>query len=314
MTAQTRVELDRILCPIDFSETSRHALDHAATLARWYGARMMLLYVHPALAIAPLAPGLPLMPGVILTGEDREAVEARLESFAREEIGDQLPLTRHVLEGDAAREIRTFARESGTQLIVLGTHGRSGFERLVMGSVAEKVVRTAGCPVLTVPPRIPETVPLPTTLFRRVLCAIDFSECSMEGLRYALSIAQESGGALTVVHVAELLPEDVPGFGEPDPSANHPHTFRDYLAQASAARAAQLDAAIPAGVRDYCTVDTVMASGKPYREILRLAAERASDLIVLGVHGRGVLDRFFFGSTTEHVVRAATCPVLTIRR
>jgi nucleotide-binding universal stress UspA family protein len=314
MTAHTRVDIDRILCPIDFSETSRHALDHAATLARWYGAKLMLLYVHPALAVAPLAPGLPLMPGVILSGEDRELVEARLESFAREEIGDQIPLTRHVLEGDAAREIRTFAQESGTQLIVLGTHGRSGFERLVMGSVAEKVMRTAACPVLTVPPRTPERVPLPTSLFRQVLCAIDFSECSMEGLRYALSIAQESGGLLTVVHVAELLPEDVPGFGEPAPSAEHPHTFRDYLAQAKAARAAQLDAAIPAGVRDYCTVDTVMASGKPYREILRLAAERASDLIVLGVHGRGAVDRFFFGSTTEHVARGATCPVLTIRR
>jgi nucleotide-binding universal stress UspA family protein len=314
MTAHTRVDIDRILCPIDFSDTSRHALDHAATLARWYGAKLMLLYVHPALAVAPLAPGLPLMPGTILTGEDRELVEARLESFAREEIGDQIPLTRHVLEGDAAREIRTFAQESGTQLIVLGTHGRSGFERLVMGSVAEKVMRTAGGPVLTVPPRTPERVPLPTSLFRHVLCGIDFSECSMEGLRYALSIAQESGGVLTVVHVAELLPEDVPGFGEPDPSADLPHTFRDYLAQAKVARAAQLDAAIPAGVRDYCTVDTVMASGKPYREILRLAAERTSDLIVLGVHGRGAVDRFFFGSTTEHVARAASCPVLTIRR
>jgi nucleotide-binding universal stress UspA family protein len=312
--AHAKVDIDRILCPIDFSETSRHALDHAATLARWYGAQLMLLYVHPTLAVAPTAPGLPLVPGPVLTGTDRDAADASLESFARDEIGSTIPLTRHVIEGHAAGEITAFARDSGTQLIVLGTHGRSGIERLLMGSVAERVLRTAGCPVLTVPPRVPERVPIPTSLFRRVLCAIDFSECSMKGLQYAMSIAQESGGSLTVLHVAELLPEDVPGFGEPDPGATEPHTFRDYLARAKAARAAQLEAAVPASVGEYCTVDTLMVSGKPYREILRMAAERSSDLVVLGVHGRSALDRFFFGSTTTHVVRAAPCPVLTVRQ
>ena len=311
MTANTRIEIDRILCPIDFSDTSRHALDHAATLARWYGARLMLAYVHPTLVIAPMAPGLPLMPGVILTVDDRKAVEESLESFGREEIGDRLPVSRHVLEGDAAREITAFARDCGPQLIVIGTHGRSGVERFVMGSVAERVLRTASCPVLTVPPRVPDRVPLPTALFRRIVCAIDFSPCAMQGLTYALSIAQESGGALTVLHVAELLPEDVPGLSES--GTNLPHTFRDYLARARAERAAQLDAAVPSGVREYCEVDTMMTSGKPYREILRVASETTSDLIVLGVHGHGALDRLFFGSTTEHVVRAATCPVLTIR-
>jgi nucleotide-binding universal stress UspA family protein len=266
--------------------------------------------VHPALAIAPLAPGLPLMPGVLLTGADREAVETSLADFARTEIGSTITVTRHVLEGEAAHEIAAFARDCGAQLLVLGTHGRSGVERLAMGSVAEKVLRTATCPVLTVPPRVPDQVPLPTALFRRVLCGVDFSPSSMQGLAYAMSIAQESGGALTVVHVAELLPED---FSE-EPIANKPPTFQAYLARVKAERAAKLAEAVPASVREYCTVDTLLIEGRPYRELLRLASEKASDLIVLGVHGRGALDRFFFGATTEHVVRAATCPVLTIRQ
>jgi nucleotide-binding universal stress UspA family protein len=311
MTPDAKVEFERILCPIDFSEASRHALDHAATLCRWYGARLSLLYVHPIISIATLTPGLPLMPGVILTPSDRETVAASIDSFARDEIGNDIPMTREVLAGNAASEITACARDQRTQLIVLGTHGRSGIEHLTTGSVAEKVLRTAACPVLTVPPRVPDRVPLPTALFKRVLCAIDFSPCSLLALAYALSIAQEAGGALTVLNVVELLPEDVVplagDLGEASP-------FREYLRRAQSERAARLDASVPPSAREYCTIETMMASGKPYREVLRVATTKESDLIVLGVHGRNPLDRFFFGSTAQQVVRAATCPVLTVRQ
>jgi nucleotide-binding universal stress UspA family protein len=90
--------------------------------------------------------------------------------------------------------------------------------------------------------------------------------------------------------------------------------LRDYTIRARAAREERLRAIVPEAVRAYCTVDTVLAEGKPWREILREAAERRSDLIVIGIHGRGAVDRLFFGSTTQHVVREATCPVLTLRR
>jgi nucleotide-binding universal stress UspA family protein len=312
MTPNTKLEIDRILCPIDFSDTSRHALDHAAALAHWYEARLSLVYVHPVLAMATLSPGVPLMPGVVLTQADRDALAASIEDFARDELGSTVSMTPAVLEGNAGSEITAYAAEHRTQLIVLGTHGRSGFDRLVTGSVAERVLRTAPCPVLTVPPRVADRVPLPAALFRRILCAIDFSPCSMQALAYALSIAQEGGGAITVVHVSELSPEDVAPLVGGDAADASP--FREYLARAQSERAAELEASVPPGVREYCTVDTVLASGKPYREILRVAANRDSDLIVLGVHGRTPLDRFFFGSTAQHVVRAAGCPVLTVRQ
>ena len=93
-------------------------------------------------------------------------------------------------------------------LVVMGTHGRSGFERLVLGSVTERVLRKSACPVLTVPKGIPD-VATPPVLFNRIVCAVDFSDCSMHALNYAMSLAQEADAHLTVVHVIEL-PPDVP--------------------------------------------------------------------------------------------------------
>jgi nucleotide-binding universal stress UspA family protein len=178
-----------------------------------------------------------------------------------------------------------------------------------MGSVTEKVLRKASCPVMTVPPRASSVVPLPSSLFRNVLCAIDFSAASMRALEYATTIAQEAGGRLVVMHVVELLPEDV-GL---ESSVETQRTVADYLASARADSLAKLEGAVPPDVRQYCEVETVMASGKPYREILREAERRHSDLLVVGVHGRNPLELLFFGSTTQQVVRRALCPVLTAR-
>jgi nucleotide-binding universal stress UspA family protein len=85
------------------------------------------------------------------------------------------------------------------------------------------------------------------------------------------------------------------------------------VAAAEEERRARLHDAVPEAVRAFCTVETILTSGKPYREILRVASERGSGLIVIGIQGRGALDRLFFGSTAQHVVRQAACPVLTIR-
>jgi nucleotide-binding universal stress UspA family protein len=196
-------------------------------------------------------------------------------------------------------------------LLIMGTHGRSGFERLVLGSVTEKVLRRAACPVLTVPRGVPDVVPVPPVLFKRIVCAIDFSSCSMHALNYAMSLAQEADAHLTVVHVIEL-PPDVPREVHENVLAG-PRSLREYIALAEEDRRARLKDAIPDSVRAYCTVDTVLATGKPYREILRIAEEQKADLLVIGIHGRGAIDRLLFGSTAQHLVRQASCPVLTLR-
>jgi nucleotide-binding universal stress UspA family protein len=91
-------------------------------------------------------------------------------------------------------------------------------------------------------------------------------------------------------------------------------TVTDYRTRCEQYAQERLQAAVPDTVRAYCAVETMLATGKPYREILRVAAEQRADLIVMGVQGRGAADLMLFGSTTQHVVRQATCPVLTLRK
>ena len=301
------IDIQRILCPTDFSETSRHAFTYAAPLARWYGASMTLLYANPPAVVAAYAPGVPLLPGALLTAEDRETTVQNLRAMAQT-AGAGIQVDCEMRDGDATTAIVQAAAAVSADLVVLGTHGRSGVERLVMGSVAEKVLRKAACPVMTVPPHAGPVVPPPSSFFRRVLGAIDFSPSSMRALEYATSIAQEAGGQLVVMHVLEMLPEEM-GL---ESSWAGQRTIADYVAAARADSQAKLEAAV-SNVGEDCEVQTVLTSGKPYREILREAAARGSELLVLGVHGRNPLDLLLFGSTAHQVVRHAGCPVLTVR-
>jgi nucleotide-binding universal stress UspA family protein len=156
-----------------------------------------------------------------------------------------------------------------------------------------------------------DVLPASPVLFKRILCAVDFSDCSTHALNYAMSLAQQADAHLTVIHVLELPPE-LPR--EVHENVVGPRNLSEYVALAEEDRRARLKDAIPENVRAYCTVDTVLATGKPYSEILRVASEEMSDVIVIGVHGRGAADLFFFGSTAQHVVRQASCPVLTLRK
>ena len=301
------VEIRRILCPTDFSEASRHALDHAAALARWYEARVTLLYVHAPMIVSTLGPDIPLLQGAVLSPEDRQSVLRNLQEFADAEVGHGIDLDFMLREGEAAGEIVQAADDADSDLIVLGTHGRTGLEHLAMGSVTEKVLRKARRPVMTVPPRAPDVVPVPSALFRRVLCAIDFSVPSMLALDHASAIAQEAGGRLTVLHALEFMPGDL----GPDVSWAT-QTVADYFEAGRVDSEAKLASAVPADVREYCEVETLMVVGRPYHEILRAAEARESDLIVLGVHGRNPIDVMLFGSTVYQVLRRARCPVLTV--
>ena len=132
-------------------------------------------------------------------------------------------------------------------LLVLGTHGRSGFERLLLGSVTEKVLRRAPCPVLTVPRHHPEAVPPPPVLFKRIVCPLDFSDSSLRALEYALSLAQEADAHLTAMHVIEYEPVGTTGLIEAG-AADLDLTMAQFQAQWEERAARRLDDAIPANV------------------------------------------------------------------
>ncbi len=304
------IEIRRILCPIDYSEFSRRALDHAVGIARWYGSTITILHVSEVLPLAAYAPVGPIVPPALLTPGDRTAMLAAMKKFAAEEAAPGVPMEFEIAEGRPVTEILERARTLACDLLVLGTHGYSGFDRLVLGSVTEKVLRKAVCPALIVPCQVPDAVPIPSGLFKEILCVVDFSACSIRALEYALSLAEEADARLTVLHVVELppgAPADLEG------GVDLPRDLGTFVEDTVADRRQRLDDIVPANARTYCTIDTAIATGKPHREILRVAGERHAGLIVMGVHGHAAVDLWLFGATTHHIVRRATCPVLTLR-
>ena len=296
--------IKRILCPTDFSEFSSHALEQAVLWARWYGAEITVLHVCTASVAAFAAPdaGAVLPDALLVTAHEHQRLEAELRSFA-EPFCASVPTVQKTSEGNVLSGILDEARTLPADLIVMGTHGRSGFTRMLLGSITERVLRQADCPVLTVPRKVAAArqpaVP-------RVLCPIDFSESSLRALRYAAVASREANAELIVLHVIELLPEAATyGHGVVDLAGHYPEireTARGRLAAAIADAAA-----------DSPRVTEMVEVGRPYREILRVAWECRADLIVIGVHGRGSADLMIFGSTTQQVVRQASAPVLTLR-
>jgi nucleotide-binding universal stress UspA family protein len=135
---------------------------------------------------------------------------------------------------------------------------------------------------------------------------VDFSESSLHALKYAISLAQEADGQLTVLHVVAHEFKYTPGIEYAGV------TLGEFLKEREDALQRQLQE-IVAKAPEFCRAESLMTHGKPWREVLRVADEKQSDLIVIGVQGRGAADLLFFGSTTQHVVREASCPVLTLR-
>jgi nucleotide-binding universal stress UspA family protein len=298
-------EISRILCPVDFSDHSRHALDHAAAIARWYESRITALHAIPPVTTMVPTVGAPLYPPIVFTAEDLEQYRGAVQEFAREITAAGVPVDAVAVEGGAARTIVEWAQALPADLIVLGTHGRSGFERLMLGSVTERVLRKAPCPVLTVPPRAPDVPPDRPVVYKRILCPIDFSPSSIRALEYASSLAVEADADLTVMHVLET---GAPAL-QPVPSAGAERQAEKAAHEAASRR---LHEVIAEQVRAFSHVHERVAAGKPYREVIQTASREQHDLIVMGVHG-GVAGALAFGSTTNNVMREAPCPVLTLR-
>jgi nucleotide-binding universal stress UspA family protein len=299
-----------ILCPIDFSDHSRRAFDHALAIARWYGSTMTVLHVFATTGSA-YAPGAPAFEPLVLTRAERDHLLAEMKRFTESAPAQDLSVELDIREGDTAREILDAASEREVDLLVMGTHGRSGFERLLLGSITEKVLRRASCPVLTVPRHSGDTLPAGPVLFKQILCPVDFSDPSMQALKYARSLAQEAAAHLTILHV---LAYDLPTTPDLyDIAAEQSASLTEFRRQREDEARRRLGDALQDSVGPSGSVETLLVHGKPSREIIRLAAERQADVIVMGVQGRGAADLLLLGSTTNHVVRAATCPVLTLR-
>lgn len=302
-----RLKIQRILCPTDFSDFSQRALERAVRLARWFDARITLLHVIPPIPWAlPAHASVPYvaMPADLLRTV-REEVEKELRRFARPFLEEGVPVETRLEDGDPARVIQKVAESLPAGLIVMGTHGRAGFEHLILGSVTEKVLRRAPCPVLTIGKAVEPPL---GALFRRILCAADLTDGSRPTIEMAVALAQENMARVTFLHVVESLPGEAGSqLSMPSPVGGMPHTD---LAEQARERLAW---SVPESARESCDVSERVEMGTAWREILRAADDTKADLVVMGAHSHGLLGRMFLGSTSNQVVRQAPCPVLVVR-
>ena len=283
------LQIRTILVPTDRSACAERAYGSAAGLAARTGAELRVVHVsefgHDT--SGDLSP---------VTWDD-VAQDLRLPAGRRplngpvhiEEIETALP---------AAEALLDDARRHDADLIVMGTNGRRGLTRMVLGSVAAEVVRAAECPVLTVPCHdAPQDGP--------VLVPVDFSAGSREALRHAKALAADRGVALHVLHVVEWPSSPPPYLA----NLRFPH-IREILRSARV----ELDAFVAATPGpDVATTVYVQAGGFVGRSIVEVARSIGASLVATATQGRTGLDRLLLGSVTESVLRAAPCPVLTVR-
>ena len=298
--------LTRILCPVDLSDSSGKALKYAVALSAWYAAPLSVLHVFADAPVFEMASpfGGSVMSPVVVGASQLAERRTAVTRFVAAAAGEQ-PVEIIVRDGmDPKAEIVKEA--AGASLIVMGTHGLSGLDHALLGSVTEKVLRKAPCPVLVVPPHATDAGGAPSPVFKRIVCAIDFSASSLLALNYALALAQEADARLTLMHAVEfpLAVRDVVFPTDANVDQQHAAAEAEYLRR--------LRALVPQQARTYCTVSTRVDEGKPAREIQHVAAAEDADLIVMGIHGRGALDLMVFGSNTHAVIRQARCPVLIV--
>jgi nucleotide-binding universal stress UspA family protein len=289
-----------ILHPTDFSEPAMHAFQLAGFLAHGQGANLIVLHVADPLKDPAQQGGLPL-------DKQRQQLE-QLRPDA-----DGVPVERRLGTGDPAAEILQVARETGCAMIVMGTQGRRGFERLLMGSVAEQVVRNAPCPVVTVkePAHEPAlaargpaegAVPTPGGApIHTILHPTDFSGPCEEAFRVACALAKDQSARVVVVHVAVPPAASMPHMPVPMPlPADHRGKLEEMLDR--------FRTAVPD-----VQVECRLADGDAVEGIVDAAQAADCDLIVMGTHGRSGVGRVLMGSVAERVLRKAACPVVTVK-
>jgi nucleotide-binding universal stress UspA family protein len=288
--------LKHILVPTDFSDCSRLALQHAATIARLHASDLLVLHVVPPEPIVHSALEAPTWEYDIVFNRAQEEMKA-VES---DTTIAGIPHEFLVQSGSLEHTLLRIIKERDISLVVLGTHGRSGIRKLILGSVAEEVFRIAPCPVLTIGPDVSPDLHT-RGRFESVLFATDFSEGSRHALPYALGFAIESQAHLTLLHVLE----------EGSVSALYLHDRLLSHAQH------ELERMLPEQGKLASPPSVEVASGYAVEEILRVSRKCQADLIVMGVHkssGLGARTSAHLPWTiAQSVVCHAHCPVLTVR-
>ncbi len=296
-----KVQFKHILCATDLSDFSNWAVFYGASMAREFGARLHLCHVvdFPSVSVRGAEYVFPL-------DQQENLMERAGEKLKTLMSGQSVEWEPVVVAGSPADTISSVVEKRNIDLAITATHGRVGLKRFLLGSVTERLIRSISRPILIVrsPEREMNAEEIRSLSFKRILVGCDFSPDSDNALNYAFSLAQEFEAAIHLVHVIEpftyrdmLLPETVVDVVKEDLQAR----LID-----------KLTSLIPAEARHWCEIKTLCLGGEPFEELVRYAHMNEIDLIILGVRGRGLVETLLLGSTTDRVIRRASCTVLSV--
>lgn len=298
------MEIRRILFPTDFSDRADRALPHALWLAEEFGAELHMLHAMVLHGDDPANPDKRFPDLDDAYRQLRSWAEEKMEAAVTGVAGPEVEVVHAQERGIAAAPtIVEYADDHDVDVVVMATHGRRGVRRVLLGSVAEEVLRTAGCPVLTVRP---DAASSEGGRPERLLVPIDFSEHADLALASAGALARRLGAELDVLHVISELSYPDPYFADAAALRAMTKAARDRVPEALSAKVAEL-------LQGDVPTETHMEVGTPAPAIAEFAKERGTDMIVIGSHGRTGMERVFLGSVAEGVVRRAPCPVLTVK-
>lgn len=292
-----------VLHATDFSDSARSALRYAVSLAQKQEAELHVLHVITDLGVDPIR-------GAFESGVDEEAYYERLEADAKEQMEAVVaeaeaagvsvtPVIRRNPEPEKA--ICDYADEQDAGVVAMGTHGRRALSRVMLGSVAESVVRQAPCSVLTVREgETPDEIDI-----EQILTPIDLSEYSAPLIRTADDVAETFEAVLDILHVVEPLPFPVPLVGG--------FTLNDLAVEPTQRAEEHVDACVERAGDLSSSYRLHVEEGHAAMTILDTAEELDTDLICIASHGISGVTRMLVGSVTARVVRRSACPVLTLR-
>jgi nucleotide-binding universal stress UspA family protein len=302
---KSAVAVKNVLFATDFSETAEAALPYAMAICRRFGSTLHALHVVSEASTLLMTGGVDYVSVNTINEDAYTDAKERLDQMALRLEG--IPHRNHVRHGFLWKNISAVIAENKIDLIVVGTHGRTGLGKLVLGSVAENILRHAPCPVLTIGPKVfgraklpafprggRDLAPLELDL-RQIVFATNLSSNSAPSAQAAVALAEEFHARLSLLHVME----DYTQLGR------RTGPIEDGVRR--------LRALLPLNSNLKHTPETVLEFGTPSDRILEVAVEREADLIVLGARAMEVGTTHLPWTTAHHVIANAHCPVLTIR-
>lgn len=286
--APVQITFEHILIPTDFSDLSQRAVEYAKAIARRFHSQLLLAHAYQP--INPIAPAESVwvdqaqIQQELVKELEKAGAALRAEGFQAEALS---------LVGETRNEILSTAGQRKVDLIVMGTHGMKGFDRLMLGSESEDVLRHAPCPVLVIGPAVP---PPPTNGWnpREIICATSLDPEAAPVAAYAYALAREYQAGFLLLEI-----EGSAGSGSTDDLSHFEAAFKQSL---------------PGNLNFEAALQTLLSEKKTGETIVDVAKERHADLIVMGARTASAAATHFARGTVPQVFAEAPCPVLTLRR